>query len=475
MSTEFARLVADGQATGEVVAVRRFVVKVSGLDSPTSGALVVFETGDIGVVRETREDLAVVLTLSSEGVPIGCLGVVKSNELMIPVGEKFMGRIVNPLMHPLDNKGAILARETRPLFAEAPGFADRAVLNEQLETGISIVDTLFPVVLGQRIAIMGDAKSGKTTFLTQAAINQARAGRRVVYVAIAKRRTDIEQLIARLDAAKVRDNFILVVADVFDSIMLQYLAPYAGCALGEALWYGGEDVVVIYDDFSSHAKVYREISLLVGTNPGRESFPGDMFYRHSSLLERAGKLSSNNKTLTALPIAVTPNDDIAGYLSTSLISMTDGQIVFDVETMYRGVRPAVNVGLSVSRVGGRAQSHDYKALAGRVSQLLSRSRQAEQFSHFGTELSSEMQSDLYVSTLIKSLFNQAPDELFTTYQQQVMLHATFLARDHPDFSVAWMKSVIAEVSHGAKDTSPEDLARHILSSSPSVKPEGVEK
>lgn len=468
--TEFTALVAAGQSTGEVVAVRRFIAHINGLETAVIGAVILFENGEHGYVRSIKDGMAVVLTLLDEGVPLGMLAVVKAPELMVPVGKKLLGRVLNPLMHPLDHKGAVLTESMRALFTTAPGFADRSILDTQLETGVSIVDTLFPIVLGQRIALMGDAKSGKTTFFTQLAINQARQGRAIVLVLIAKRHTDVEQLVARLDQAGVRDRITIIVADVFDSVIMQWLAPYAGCAAAEELWFGGEDTVIIYDDFSSHAKLYREISLLTGVSPGRESFPGDMFYTHSSLLERAGKLKSNGKSLTALPVAVTPNDDITGYLSTSLISMTDGQIVFDLNTMHQGVRPAVNVGLSVSRVGGRAQSHDHKALASEVGKVLARSRQAEQFSHFGTELSREMRTDLFTSTLLKTLFNQEPDELFTLFEQQVMMHSAFKGGAQSNFSISWMKSVIHDiVQSNQQNLTAEALAEQLLSSNPAVK------
>ncbi len=467
--SDFATLVAEGQSTGEVVAVQRFIVRVSGLETAVIGAVILFENGEHGFVRSIRDGQVLVLTLLSEGVPLGTLAVVKSSELMIPAGRKLLGRMVNPLMHPLDGKGVVLTKTLRPVFKSAPGFAERAILETQLETGVTLIDTLFPIVLGQRIALMGDAKSGKTTFFVQAVINQARQGRAIVIVLIAKRRTDVEQLIARFKQAGVSDKITLVVADVFDSVVLQWLAPYAGCALAEELWEAGEDTVIVYDDFSSHAKLHREISLLTGTNPGRESFPGDMFYTHSSLLERAGKLKSNNKTLTALPVAVTPNDDITGYLSTSLISMTDGQIVFDLNTMHQGARPAVNVGLSVSRVGGRAQSQEHKELASEVGKILARSRQAEQFSHFGTELSPAMRKDLFTSTLFKSLFNQAPDELFTLREQQIMLHAVLQGQSQANFSIHWLKSVIRDVASPSKTKlTPEQLAVQLLSSKPEV-------
>lgn len=469
-SKEFSELVAAGNPSGEVVGVDRFLITIAGLDEVPLRALVLFENGDIGMIRNIGDDFTVALNITGEELEVGTLAVLKSNELAIEAGDGVLGRVVDPLIRPVDGKGMIQAATQRLIFNAAPSFTQREILNTQLETGVTIVDTLFPVVCGQRIAVLGDSKSGKTTFLTQVVINQARAGKVVVYVMIGKRRADVDLMLSRLEASNTRDRVIVVVADIFDSLAMAYLAPYAGCALAEYFWDKDQDVVIIYDDLSNHAKAYRELSLLLKVNPGRESYPGDMFYTHSSLLERAGKLAKNNKTLTALPVAVTPNDDITGYLSTSLISITDGQIIFDMETMHKGIKPAVNVGLSVSRVGGRAQSLPHKQLSTRISKKLSDFRRASEFAHFGSELAIEAQKDLMTGQRIYDAFSQTPDELFSLKEQQIMLLSILLSESIEQFSVPWIKSVIRDVAKSVNDESKyADVARQVIQSNPMVK------
>jgi len=467
---EFGALVAAGKPTGEVIGVDRFLISIAGLDQVPIGALVLFENGDIGLVREIAGEIALALNITGEELEVGTLSVLKSDQLEIELGEALMGRVVDPLMRPLDGKGMIPTADKRLVFNPAPSFTERGILNTQLETGVTLVDTLFPVVCGQRIAVLGDSKSGKTTFLTQVVINQAKAGKTIVYVMIGKRQSDIDQLLTRLSTSRALDRVIVVVADIFDSLTMAYLAPYAGCAVAEYFWDHDEDVVIVYDDLSNHAKAYREMSLLLRVNPGRESYPGDMFYTHSSLLERAGKLAKSGKTLTALPVAITPNDDITGYLSTSLISMTDGQIIFDLETMHKNIRPAVNVGLSVSRVGGRAQSLPHKQLSTRISKKLSDYRRASEFAHFGSELALEAQRDLATGQRIYEVFSQSPDELFSLKEQQIMLHSVILGEAMQQFSVSWIKSVIHDVAKSIDDESKYvEVARQLIQSNPMVK------
>ncbi len=467
---EFSELVAAGNPSGEVAGVDRFLIKIIGLDEVPLGAFVLFENGNVGMIRKVGEESAVALNITGEEVAVGSLVVMKSAELSIEVGDGVLGRVVDPLVRPLDGKGMIPTSDTRLIFNPAPSFTERAILNTQLETGVTIVDTLFPVVCGQRIAILGDSKSGKTTFLTQVVMNQAKAGKIIIYVAVAKKHTDIDLLLSRLEASGTRGQVVVVMADIFDSLAMAYLAPYAGCALAEYFWAKDQDVVIIYDDLSNHAKAYRELSLLLRVNPGRESYPGDMFYTHSSLLERAGKLAKNNKTLTALPVAVTPNDDITGYLSTSLISMTDGQIIFDMATMQKGIKPAVNVGLSVSRVGGRAQSLPHKQLSTRISKKLADYRRASEFSHFGSELAIEAQNDLATGQRIYDVFRQAPEELFSLKEQQIMLLSVLLGESMQQFSVSWVKSVIKDVAKSVdEEAAYGEVAKQLIQSNPMVK------
>lgn len=459
----FRQLVEAGHATGEVVGTDRFLTTVRGLDGAGAGALVLFESGEHGMVHEVSRDTVTIMNLASEDVALGNLVVLEDNRLSIPVGDALIGRVVTPLGRPLDGKGAIQFSTTWPVHNEAPGMIERSVLDQQLPTGVTLVDTLFPVVLGQRIAILGDAKSGKTSFLLQLGTNQTDTDRVVVYVLIGKRRVEIDQLISTLTETGAMQNSIVIVADMYDSLAQSYLAPYIGCAVAEYLWQNGRDIIIVYDDLSAHAKVYREVALLSGGNPGRDSYPGDMFFAHSSLLERAGKLASNGKTLTALPVVITPNDDITAFLPTSMMSITDGQIIFDLATFRQNIRPAVNVGLSVSRVGGRTQSDRQKQLAGQIFKHLAAYRQANEFSHFGSDLPADTQQALKLGQAINEAFAQAPRELFNLTEQQLLLGTILAADGLQTLNTGRMKQSVKELAlqvHNDEDF--DTLANQLL-------------
>ncbi len=462
MSQLYSRLVAEGQPTGEVVAVNRFIMTVSGCPGIMLGSQVVTESGSYGMVRAINDDLVTVDLFSAEAAEIGSGVVMYRPELVIHPSKSLLGRVVDPLLHALDDGPSILSKNEYQVFAKAPAFADRALLNRQLETGVTVVDTLFPIVMGQRIAIMGDAKSGKTSFAAQVAVNQARMGRVVIFVLIAKRKTDTEQLIDYLEHAGAMKNTVLVVADSLAALPLAFLAPYSGAAVAEYFWQHDNDVVIIYDDLSSHAKIYREMALLGDASPGRESYPGDMFHRHSSLLERAGKVQGTERSLTALPIMTTSNNDITSFLSTSLISITDGQLVFDVEEMQKGSTPPINVGLSVSRVGGRAQEALQKAMAQEIFVTLGAYRQASEFAHFGQELPDQYRSALRLGERIKMFFNQAPNEFYSLPEQQIMLKAAFLAGDAELDMPAIKSSVKDIVDSSLASETHEDLALKLV-------------
>lgn len=443
----FQKLVEADNLTGEVVAVNSFIIEVKGLEGVRLGAQVLFEDGQRGLVREAYGDRVILFNIDSEKMEPGTLVVVENDTLSVPVGKKLIGRVISPMGVPLDDKGPIRTTATSGIFNPAPGIMARNMLNEQLVSGVTAVDMFFPVVLGQRIAILGDSKSGKSTFLSQLSANQAGTDRIVVYVLIGKRKVDIERLLAVLRESGAMEHTIVVLADIFDSLTQSYLAPYAACAIAENLWYEGQDVVIIYDDLSSHAEAYRQLSLLQEVDPGRDSFPGDMFYAHSSLLERAGKLKSNNKTLTALPVVITPNDDITAYLSTSIMSITDGQIIFDLGIFRRGIRPAVNVGLSVSRVGGQAQNYRQKGTTQKLFQKVATYKQAEEFSHFGSSLSASATTDLTLGKQIYDALQQPGDELHNIYDQQLILETVLMGEGNLDIDVQELKLAIKNMNN----------------------------
>lgn len=477
----FQKLVEADNLTGEVIASNSFIIEVKGLEGITLGAQVLFEDGQHGLVREANGDHVLLFNIDSERMAPGTLAVMERDTLEVPVGKGLVGRVVSPTGQPLDGKGAIKSTATSKIFNPAPGIMARSMLNEQLASGVTAVDSFFPVVLGQRIAILGDSKAGKSTFLSQLSASQEGTDRIVVYVLIGRRKVDVERLLSNLQESGAMEHTIVVQADIFDSLTQSYLAPYAACAMAEYLWTegDGQDVVIVYDDLSSHAEAYRQLSLLQEVDPGRDSYPGDIFYAHSSLLERAGKLKSNMKTLTALPVVLTPNNDITAYLSTSIMSITDGQIIFDLELFRRGIRPAVNAGLSVSRVGGQAQTKRQKQLSSTLFKTLAKYRQAEEFSHFSSQLSKETRIDLTLGKLLYQALQQPPEELHNLVEQQLMLETIMLSGGEREMDILGLKDSVRKVASEAKTDEDYDrleaelLKKHsaeILAAKPAEKP-----
>ena len=473
---KFQKLVEADNLTGEVVSTNSFLIEVKGLEGVRLGSLVLFEDGQRGLVREAYNDKVILFNIDSERIMPGTLAVVAEDIMQVPVGKELVGRVLNPMGEPIDGKGPLRSKEKSGIFNKAPGIMARSMLNEQLASGVAAVDMFFPVVLGQRIAILGDSKSGKSTFLGQLSANQSGSDRIVIYAMIGKRKVDVESLLNNLEKSGAMDHTIVVVADIFDSLTLSYLAPYAACAMAENLWYGGRDVIIVYDDLSSHAEAYRQLSLIQEVDPGRDSYPGDMFYAHSSLLERAGKLLDSKKTLTALPVVITPNDDITAYLSTAIMSITDGQIIFDLNIFRQGIRPAVNAGLSVSRVGGQAQTVRQKRLSGTLFQKLAAYHRAEEFAHFGSNLSKEAATDLKLGQQIYAVLQQRPEELYTLVEQQLALETILLGNAEADIDVKGLKESVKNLSHEVKDDKDFDrieaelLKKHSLKSK--AEPEG---
>ena len=412
--------------TGVVILVGDGIAKASGLEKCMAGELVEFPDGSYGMAQNLEEDtVSIVILGSDQGIKEGDTVKRTGRVVSVPVGEKLIGRVVNALGEPIDGKGSIEAEAYRAIEMPAPGIIERQHVSRPLQTGIKAIDSMIPIGRGQRELIIGDRQTGKTTIATDTILNQKGKSCICIYVAIGQKRSTVAQVVDSLTAGGAMDYTIVVSATASELAPMQYIAPYAGCTMGEYFMYQGKDVLVIYDDLSKHAVAYRAISLLIRRPPGREAYPGDVFYLHSRLLERAAQLSPElgGGSLTALPIIETQAGDVSAYIPTNVISITDGQIFLETELFNSGIMPAVNPGISVSRVGGDAQIKAMKKVAGSLKLLYSQDRELQSFAQFGSDLDADTKSRLALGERIVAVLKQKNGSPKEVAQQVCIIYA----------------------------------------------------
>ena len=412
--------------TGTILMVGDGIARASGLVNCMAGELLEFEDGNFGMAQNLEENsVSIVIFGSDENIGEGQTVKRTGKVVSVPVGEAMIGRVVNALGQPIDGAGPIDTKEFRPVETKAPGICERRSVYQPLQTGIKAIDSMIPIGRGQRELIIGDRQTGKTTIATDTIINQKGKDVLCIYVAIGQKRSTVASLVENLTRNGAMNYTIVVAATASESSPMQYIAPYAGCAMGEYFMNQGKDVLIIYDDLSKHAVAYRALSLLIRRPPGREAYPGDVFYLHSRLLERAAKLDDEHGggSLTALPIIETQAGDVSAYIPTNVISITDGQIFLETELFHSGIMPAVNPGISVSRVGGDAQIKAMKKVAGTLKLIYSQYRELQSFAQLGSDLDADTKARLEQGARIVEVLKQSQNAPVPVEKQVAILYA----------------------------------------------------
>ncbi len=412
--------------TGYVIYIGDGIARVSGLDNCMSNELLLFSNGQYGMALNLEESfVSAVMLGSDDGIREGDTVKRTGQVVSVPVGDGLIGRVVNALGRPIDGKGAINTDKMRPIETKAPGIIERKSVNVPLQTGIKAIDSMIPIGRGQRELIIGDRQTGKTVIATDTIINQKGKDVICIYVAIGQKRSTVAQLVETLTQNGAMDYTIVVSATASEMAPLQYIAPYSGCAMGEYFMEQGKDVLIVYDDLSKHAVAYRALSLLIRRPPGREAYPGDVFYLHSRLLERAANIAPEfgGGSLTALPIIETQAGDVSAYIPTNVISITDGQIFLETELFHSGNRPAVNPGISVSRVGGNAQIKAMKKVSGSLKLIYSQYRELQSFAQFGSDLDADTKQQLERGARIVEVLKQGRNEPVDVAHQVAIIFA----------------------------------------------------
>lgn len=461
--------------TGTVITAGDGIVNIHGLENCMLNELLQFENGvQCMALNLEQGSVGAVMLGPDDDIKEGSVVKRTGNIISVPVGEELLGRVLNPLGQPIDGGGAILTQERRPIERIAPGIITREPVSVPLQTGIKAIDSMIPIGRGQRELIIGDRQTGKTSIAIDTIINQKNTGVYCIYVAIGQKASTVATVVEQLKSARAMDYTIVVSAAASDLAPLQYIAPYSGCAMGEYFMEKGKDVLIVYDDLSKHAVAYRTLSLLLKRPPGREAYPGDVFYLHSRLLERAANLTEEygGGSLTALPIIETQAGDVSAYIPTNVISITDGQIFLETELFNSGIRPAVNPGISVSRVGGNAQIKAMKKVSGTLKLEYSQYRELQAFSQFGSDLDADTKARLAKGERIVEVLKQPQNTPMAVEDQVIVIYAVInnYLKDIPKEKTAEYQRELLERMHSRYSEIPEGIAKEKV-----LSPENEEK